>query len=67
MQIRYDWPDMPLGTPLSFGGILVLNGEVKDVSKKDQDTFQRRTGKTLVETERTNLQLRIITPRKKVS
>lgn len=65
MQIVYDWPDMPIGTPLSFGGILVLNGEVTDVSEKDQDTFQKNSGKTIAQAARSTAQLTII--RKKVS
>jgi hypothetical protein len=65
MQIKYDFPDMPLGTPLAFGGILVLNGEVIEVSEKDEETFKRTTGLTLTQAARSTAQLSI--PRKKVS
>lgn len=65
MQIRYDWPDMPVGTPLSFGGLLVKNGVVMDLTKEEETVFERVTGLTLVQAARSTPNLTI--PRKKVS
>lgn len=65
MEINYDWPDIPVGTPMSFGGILVLNGKVMEVSEQDQATFKQTTGMTLLQASRSTSNLSI--PRKKVS
>jgi predicted lysophospholipase L1 biosynthesis ABC-type transport system permease subunit len=65
MQIQYDWPDMPIGTPMSFGGLLVLNGQVMEMSEEDQEVFKRNTGLTFTQAARSTTQLTI--PRKKVS
>jgi hypothetical protein len=65
MQIKYDWPDMPIGTPLSFGGLLVLNGQVMDMTEEDETVFKKTTGLTFMQAARSTAQLSI--PRKKVS
>jgi len=65
MQIKYDWPDMPIGTPLSFGGLLVVNGQVMEMTEEQEATFKRTTGLTFVQAARSTAQLSI--PRKKVS
>jgi hypothetical protein len=65
MQIKYDWPDMPVGTPLSFGGLLVKNGEVMEMTEADEETFKRTTGLSFMQAARSTAQLSI--PRKKVS
>ena len=65
MQIKYDWPDVPIGTPLSFGGLLVNNGEVMEMTEEDEEVFRRNTGLTFTQAARSTAQLSI--PRKKVS
>ena len=65
MQIKYDWPDMPVGTPLSFGGLLVKNGQVMEMTEQDEETFKRTTGLSFTQAARSTTQLSI--PRKKVS
>ena len=65
MQIKYDWPDMPVGTPLSFGGLLVLNGQVMEMTEEDETRFKQTTGLTFIQAARSTAQLTI--PRKKVS
>jgi len=65
MQIKYDWPDMPIGTPLSFGGLLVLNGQVMEMTEEQEESFKRTTGLTFTQAARSTAQLSI--PRKKVS
>jgi hypothetical protein len=65
MQIKYDWPDMPVGTPLSFGGLLVKNGQVMEMTEEDEETFKRTTGLSFTQAARSTAQLSI--PRKKVS
>jgi len=65
MQIKYDWPDMPIGTPLSFGGLLVVNGQVMEMTEEQEATFKRTTGLTFTQAARSTAQLTI--PRKKVS
>jgi len=65
MQIKYDWPDMPVGTPLSFGGLLVKNGQVMEMTEQDEETFKRTTGLSFTQAARSTAQLSI--PRKKVS
>jgi hypothetical protein len=65
VEINYDWADIPVGTPMSFGGILVLNGKTMEVSEEDQATFKKTTGMTLVQAARSTANLSI--PRKKVN
>jgi len=65
MQIKYDWPDMPVGTPLSFGGLLVKNGQIMEMTEQDEETFKRTTGLSFTQAARSTAQLSI--PRKKVS
>lgn len=65
MEINYDWPDMPVGTPMSFGGLLVLNGKNMTLTEADELAFKRVTGVTLQQAARSTPQLSI--PRKKVS
>lgn len=65
MEIKYDWPDMPIGTPMSFGGLLVLNGQVMKMTEDDEKVFKLNTGLTFAQAARNTAQLSI--PRKKVS
>ncbi len=65
MEIKYDWPDMPVGTPLSFGGLLVLNGKMKELTKEEEELFEITTGSTLSKAARSTPQLTI--QRKKVN
>jgi hypothetical protein len=65
MVINYDWPDMPIGTPLSFGGLLVLNGKDQEMTEAEQEIFKTTTGRTLQQAARSTPQLTI--KRKKVS
>lgn len=65
MEINYDWPDMPIGTPMSFGGLLILNGKDKELTEEEEAMFERTTGLTLHKAARNTPQLTI--KRKKVS
>lgn len=65
MLIKYDLPDVPIGTPMSFGGMLVHNGKEMEISEEEETAFKLVTGVTLIQAARTTPQLQII--RKKVS
>lgn len=60
MKIKYDFPDMPIGTPMSFGSILILNGKVVDVTPEQETSFKQVTGMTLQMAAKSTPQLRII-------
>jgi len=65
MLIKYDWPDMPIGTPMSFGGLLIENGVPLELSEEDLEQFKRITGQTPTQAARYTPNLTV--PRKKVS
>jgi len=65
MQINYDFPDLPIGTPLSFGGLLVLNGKDTELTEEQEAQFKLTTGRTMLQAARSTPQLTI--KRKKVS
>lgn len=60
MKIKYDFPDMPIGTAMSFGGIYVSNGEIMEVTPEQELTFKQITGMTLQMAAKSTPQLRII-------
>ena len=65
MLIKYDWPDMPIGTPMSFGGLLIENGVPLELTEEQLEVFKRTTGQTPTQAARSTVNLSI--PRKKVS
>lgn len=62
MFIKYDWPDMPLDTPMSVADMLVYNGREFEV---DPIKFKQKTGMTVSEAVKSTHNLTIV--RKKVS
>lgn len=62
MILKYDWPDMPLDTPMTVGNMLVLNGREFEVSEAE---FKLATGSTPQAAAKSTTNLTIV--RKKVS
>lgn len=62
MFIKYDYPDMPLDTPMTMAHMLVLNGREFEIDEKE---FKLATGQSIQEAAKATTNLTIV--RKKVS
>lgn len=62
MKIKYDYPDMPIGTPMTMGHMLVINGKELEISPEE---FKLATGLTPAAAAKSTANLTVI--REKVS